>query len=150
MRDTVGTGRCAATGGWRVLLFVALLALLHAALTTGCSHGPASDAHGCPPHAGAPAVPAPAVPGPAVRTCVTAGPLPASTGGGKHPGSGVRRLCDASACHLRHQVPTGAGGKALGDSPVAQTLTASKDAASGAAVTAAGPASPPRVSVLRC
>lgn len=145
MRDTVGTGRFAATGGWRVLVCVALLALLHTALTTGCSHGPASDAHGCPPHAGAPAVP-----GAAERTCVTAGPLSAATGGGKHPGSGVRRLCDASACHLRHQVPTGAGGKALGDSPVAQLLTASKDASSGAAVTAAAPASPPRALVLRC
>ncbi|MFF8789782.1 hypothetical protein [Streptomyces sp. NPDC015125] len=145
MRDTVGTGRSAATGGWRVLVFVALLALLHAPLTTGCSHGPAPDAHGCPPHADAPAVP-----GPAVRTCVMAGPLPASTGGGKHPGSGVRRLCDATACHLRHQVPTGGGGKSFGDSPVAQTLTASKDASSGAAVTAAAPASPPRAAILRC
>jgi hypothetical protein len=145
MRDTVGTGRSAATGGRRVLMFVALLALLHAALTTGCSHGPAPDARGCPPPAHAPAVS-----DSAARPCVMAGPVPASTGGGKHPGSGIRRLGDASACHLRHQGPTGSVGKALGDSPDEQTLTASKNAASGAAITAAAPASPPRVTVLRC
>ncbi|WP_327701294.1 hypothetical protein [Streptomyces decoyicus] len=146
MRNTVSTGRAAATDGWRVLVFVALLALLHAALTPTTSHGLAPDAHGCPPRADAPAVP-----GPAAEPCLSAGPAPASAGGGgKHPGSGVRRLCDASACHLRHQVPTGSGGKALGDSPVEQTVTASKDVSSAAAVTTAAPASPPRVAVLRC
>ncbi|GES30011.1 hypothetical protein San01_24980 [Streptomyces angustmyceticus] len=145
MRDTVGTGASAAAGRRRVLMFVVLLALLHAALTTGCSHAPDPGAHGCPPRAAAPALS-----DPAARPCVTAGPVPASTGGGKHPGSGVRRLCDASACHLRHQVPTGSGGKALGDSPAAQPLTASRDLPPGAAVQAAAPASPPRVAVLRC
>ncbi|MFJ9470713.1 hypothetical protein [Streptomyces caniferus] len=145
MRDTVGTGGPAARSRRRVLMFVVLLALLHAALTTGCSHGPVPDSHGCPPHTGAPVVS-----GPAARPCVTAGPVPASTGGGKHPGSGIRRLCDASACHLRPQVPTGSGGKALGDSPVAQAPTASRVTSAGAAVTAAAPASPPRVAVLRC
>ncbi|MFC9236613.1 hypothetical protein ACFTZK_09190 [Streptomyces decoyicus] len=146
MRNTVSTGRAAATGGWRVLVFVALLALLHAALTPSTPHDPAPDAHGCPLRADAPAVP-----GPAAGPCLPAGPVLASTGGGgKHPGSGVRRLCDASACHLRHQVPTGSGGKALGDSPVEQTITASEDVSSGAAVTTAAPASPPRVAVLRC
>ncbi|MEJ8654074.1 hypothetical protein WKI65_40060 [Streptomyces sp. MS1.AVA.3] len=144
MRNTVSTGRTAATGGWRVLVFVALLALLHAALTPSSPHDPA--AHGCPPPADAPAVP-----GPAAEPCLPTGPVLASTGGGgKHPGSGIRRLCDASACHLRHQVPTGSGGKALGDAPVEQTITASKDVPSGAAVTTAAPASPPRVAVLRC
>ncbi|MGW7577055.1 hypothetical protein [Streptomyces sp. NPDC054765] len=146
MRDTVGTGRCAATGGWRVLVCVALLALLHAALCIGSPHEPGPAAPGCPPHADAPAVP-----GPAARPCLSAGPVAAATAdGGKHPGSGFRRLCEGSACHLRHQVPTGSGGKALGDSSAGQTVTASKDASSGAAAAAAAPASPPRVAVLRC
>ncbi|MEU8782372.1 hypothetical protein [Streptomyces sp. NPDC048637] len=146
MRNTVSTGRSAASGGWRVLVLLALLALLHAALSTDSPELPMPDAGGCPPRTAPPAVSVPAE-----RPCLPAGPVLASTeGGGHHPGSGVRRKCDASACHLRHQVPTGAGGKALGDSLLEETITASGSASSTAVVTAAAPASPQRVAILRC
>lgn len=144
MRHTVSTGRSAATGG-RVLVLLALLALLHAALSTGCPEVLMTDA-GCRVQSGPPAVTVPAE-----RPCLPAGTVLASTeGGGKHPGSGVRRKCDASACHLRHQIPTGAGGKALGDSLVEETISAPENASVTAVVTAAAPASPKRVAILRC
>ncbi|MGY5128650.1 hypothetical protein [Streptomyces nigrescens] len=146
MRNTVSTGRSAASGGWRVLVLLVLLALLHAALSTGSPEVPMPDAGSCPPRTAAPAVSVPAE-----RPCIPAGPVLASTeGGGKHPGSGARRKCDASGCHLRHQVPTGAGGKALGDSDLEETIAASGSASSTAVVTAAAPASPKRVAILRC
>lgn len=145
MRDTVSTGRFAATGGRRVLVLLALLALLHAALTTGSPEVLMTEA-GCRLQHGPPAVAAPAG-----RPCLPAGPVLASTeGAGKHPGSGVRRKCDASACHLRHQIPTGGGGKALGDSLVEETIGASESASTTAVVTTAAPASPKRVAILRC
>ncbi|MFI5520941.1 hypothetical protein [Streptomyces platensis] len=144
MRSTVSTGRSAATGGRRVLMLFALLALLHAALTTGCPEVLMTEA-GCV-QSGPPAVTVPAE-----RPCLPAGPVLASTeGDGKHPGSGVRRKCGASACHLRHQVPTGAGGKALGDALVEETIGAPENASATAVVTAAAPASPKRVAILRC
>ncbi len=136
MRNTVSTGRAAASGGWRVLVLLALLALLHAALT------PSSPIT-------RPPMPTAARPGPTLPPYRARPRGPASPRGRcwrrpeaaeSTPGSGVRRLCDASACHLRHQVPTGSGGKALGNSPVEQTLTTSKDVSSAAAVTAAAPA----------
>ncbi|MFE1172916.1 hypothetical protein [Streptomyces sp. NPDC058773] len=146
MRHTAGTGRSAASGGRRVLMLLVLLALLHAALSIGCCEAVAPDAVGCPPRSGAPAVSAQAE-----RPCIPAGQVLASTeGDGKHPGSGVRRKCDGTACHLRHQVPTGAGGKALGDSLPEETRTTSGSASSTAVVTAAVPASPKCVAVLRC
>ncbi|QIY53910.1 hypothetical protein HEP86_04635 [Streptomyces sp. RPA4-5] len=145
MRHTVSTGRSAATGGRRVLVLLALLALLHAALTTGCPEALLTEA-GCRLQSGPPAVTVPAG-----RPCLPAGPVLASTeGDGKHPGSGVRHKCDASACHLRHQIPTGAGGKALGDALVEETIGASENASATAVVTAAAPASPKRVAILRC
>ncbi|QIK10423.1 hypothetical protein G7Z12_34545 [Streptomyces sp. ID38640] len=146
MRNTVSTGRSAASGGWRVLVLLVLLTLLHAALSTGSSEVLMPGAGGCPPRTATPAVSVPAE-----RPCIPAGPVLASTeGGGKHPGSGVRRKCDASGCHLRHQVPTGAGGKALGDSLPEETITASGSASATTVVTAAAPASPKRVAILRC
>ncbi|MFF3543956.1 hypothetical protein [Streptomyces platensis] len=145
MRSTVSTGRSAATGGRRLLVLLALLALLHAALTTGCPEALTTDA-GCRVRSGPPAVTVPAE-----RPCLPAGPVLASTeGGGKHPGSGVRHKCDASACHLRHQIPTGAGGKALGDSLAEETIGAPENASATTVVTAAAPASPKRLAILRC
>ncbi|MGW1376017.1 hypothetical protein ACWD6P_17310 [Streptomyces sp. NPDC002446] len=146
MRDTVSTGRSAATGGWRVLLFLALLALLHAALTTGASDAAALETHGCLTRAGASLVP-----GPAERPCVAAAPVLASNGDGdKRPGSGFRRMCEASVCHLRHPVPTGPGGKAIRESAVTESVGAPSDASSWAVITAAAAPSPTRVTVLRC
>ncbi|AZS70151.1 hypothetical protein DDE74_03635 [Streptomyces lydicus] len=146
MRNTVSTGRSAASGGWRVLVLLVLLTLLHAALSTGSSEVLMPGAGGCPPRTAAPAVSVPAE-----RPCIPAGPVLASTeSGGKHPGSGVRRKCDASGCHLRHQVPTGASGKALGDSLPEETIAASGSASATTVVTAAAPASPKRVAILRC
>ncbi|UKY48307.1 hypothetical protein [Streptomyces inhibens] len=147
MRYTVSSGRSAAAGGLRLLVFVALLALLHTALTTDSSQVPIPEGDGCRLTRAS----APAVYGPAGKACVAAGPVLTSTGGGtKHPGSGVRRKCEASACHLRHQVPTGSSGKALGDPPVEETITASADVPSGAVVTTAAAKSPKRTVVLRC
>ncbi|MFE6740380.1 hypothetical protein [Streptomyces tubercidicus] len=146
MRNTVSSGRTAASGGWRMLMLLVLLALLHASLSSGCCEELMTEAGGCPPRSGAPAVSVPAE-----RPCIPAGPVLASTeDGGKHPGSGVRRKCDASACHLRHQIPTGAGGKVLGDSLLEQAIGAAGSAAATAVVTAAVPASPKRVAILRC
>ncbi|MEU8684436.1 hypothetical protein [Streptomyces sp. NPDC048611] len=146
MRDTVSTGRSAASGGWRVLMLLVLLALLHAALSTGCCEAPLPGAGDCAPRTGTLAASTPAE-----RLCIPPAPVLASTeGDGKHPGSGVRRKCDATACHLRPHVPTGAGGKALGDSLLEETLTASGSTSVAAVVTAALPASPKRVTVLRC
>ncbi|MGX1850144.1 hypothetical protein OIU91_37615 [Streptomyces sp. NBC_01456] len=146
MRDSVSTGRPAARDGRRMLLLLALLALLFAALTPCCVHGPALDPTGCPLRAGSPAASTPAE-GP----CLPAGPVLASNeGGGKHPGSGVRRLCDATVCHLRPHLPTGAGGKTLGGSPVTAISPAPGGGSSAAVMTAAAPAAPKRAAVLRC
>ncbi|MEU5208599.1 hypothetical protein [Streptomyces sp. NPDC020742] len=147
MRDTVSTGRSAATGAWRVLLLLTLLALLHTALAAGAPDAPAATAGGCPAPASAPAEPAPAA-----LPCVTAAPVAASSGGDgtKQPGHGFRRMCEASACHLRHQVPTGPGGKALRESAAAPALAPPGPVTSGAVVPAAAAGPPPRVTVLRC
>ncbi|MFI1302927.1 hypothetical protein [Streptomyces sioyaensis] len=146
MRDSVSTGRPAACDRRRMLLFLALLALLFATLTPCCVHAPTLDPTGCPPRSGAPAAAAPAE-GP----CLPAGPVLASNdGAGKHPGSGVRRLCDATLCHPRPHLPTGAGGKTLGDSPATEISPAPGDASSAVVMTAAAPAAPKRADVLRC
>ncbi len=146
MRDTVSTGRSAATGGWRVLLLLVLLALVHSALTADSSEAQAADAGRCLTRADTPATP-----GPAERSCVAPAPLLASHGiGDKHPGSGFRRMCEASVCHLRHPVPTGPGGKAIRDSAVAESVCTPSDASSWAVTTAAAAAAPTRVTVLRC
>ncbi|MFI9075759.1 hypothetical protein ACIGW8_04500 [Streptomyces sioyaensis] len=146
MRDSVSTGCPAARDGRRMLLFLALLALLFATLTPCCVPAPALDPTGCPPRSGAPAAAAPAE-GP----CLPAGPVLASNdGAAKHPGSGVRRLCEATLCHLRPHLPTGAGGKTLGDSPVTEIGPAPGDASSAVVMAAAAPAAPKRAAVLRC
>ncbi|AOP47427.1 hypothetical protein [Streptomyces lydicus] len=146
MRHTVSIRRsAAASGGRRMLLFVVLLALLHAALTTVAPDAPAAGAGGC-----ATAVGIPAVPGPAERPCVPAAPVASSGDGAKHPGSGFRHLCEASACHLRHPVPTGPGGKAIRESAVAETGAAPPHSASSAVVPDAAAGAPARVTVLRC
>lgn len=146
MRDSVSTGRPAARDGRRMLLLLALLALLFAALTPCCVHGPALDPTGCPLRAGSPTASTPAE-GP----CLPAGPVLASNeGGAKHPGNGVRRLCDATVCHPRPHLPTGAGGKTLGDSPVTAISPAPGGGSSAAVMTAAAPAAPKRAAVLRC
>lgn len=146
MRDGVSTDRPAARDGGRVPLLLALLALLFAALTPCCVHGPALDPTGCPLRPAAPAALAPAE-GP----CLPAGPVLASDeDGGRHPGSGVRRLCDATVCHPRPHLPTGPGGKTLGDSPVTEIDPAPGGASFAAVPTAAVPAAPKRAAVLRC
>lgn len=146
MRDTVSTGRSTATGGWRVLLFLVLLALLHAALTTDSPDMRSTEADRCLTRASVPAAP-----GPAERPCVAPAPVLASNGAGdKHPGSGFRRMCEASVCHLRHPVPTGPGGKAIRESAAAESVAAPSDASSWAVITAAAAPSPTRVTVLRC
>ncbi|MEU9119898.1 hypothetical protein AB0C96_08550 [Streptomyces sp. NPDC048506] len=145
MRDTVSTGRSAATGGRRALLLLALLALLHAVLSTDSSDLPTPVAGRCLGHA------APAVSGPPERPCTSAVPvLTSSEGGGRHPGSGVRRRCEASACHLRHHVPTGAGGKAVSEAAAAEAVAAPGHSAAWTVVRAAAAASAPLVTVLRC
>ncbi|MCZ0974458.1 hypothetical protein O1L55_30725 [Streptomyces albulus] len=68
MRDTSSTGRSAATGGCRMLLLLALLALLFTALTAGYADATASGAGACPTRINAPA-PEDA----AERTCDTTG-----------------------------------------------------------------------------
>ncbi|BDM69123.1 hypothetical protein HEK616_26100 [Streptomyces nigrescens] len=145
MRDTVSTGRSAATQGRRVLLLLALLALLHAAFAPGSPEAPAG-ARACAPRATAPVASAPAV-----RPCAVGAPVLASGDGDpRHPGSGVRHRCEGSVCHLRHHVPTGAAGKALGASPVAAARTAGGVPASGAVHTSSAAAPAGRVTVLRC
>ncbi|MFI0904637.1 hypothetical protein ACH4TE_14010 [Streptomyces sioyaensis] len=145
MRDSVSTGRPAPRDGRRMLPLLALLALLFATLTPCCVPAPALDPTGCPPRAGTAAA------APAEGPCLPAGPVLASNdGAGKHPGSGVRRLCDATLCHLRPHLPAGAGGKALGDSPVTEISPAPGDVSSAVVMTAAAPAAPERAAVLRC
>ncbi|MGX1974846.1 hypothetical protein [Streptomyces kronopolitis] len=145
MRDGVSTDRPAARGGRRVPLLLALLALLFATLTPCWAHGPALDPAGCPLRPASPAA------APAEGPCLPAGPVLASDGdGGRHPGSGVRRLCDATVCHARPHLPTGPGGKTLGDSPVTEIGPAPGGTSFSAVLTAAAPAAPKRVAVLRC
>ncbi|TJZ56011.1 hypothetical protein FCH28_12175 [Streptomyces piniterrae] len=166
MRYTVSTRRSAAAGGFCVLLLLALLALLHTGIATDSSLGPDCDRSTCPTHAGAPAASAPAVSvrAPSVRAasvpavsaaprrpCAGTDPELTSTGSTKkHPGSGARRIAHASACHLRHHVPTGAGGKAIGDSPAEHTIAAPGDARHWAVVTAPAAEPAQRTVVLRC
>ncbi|WP_433854685.1 hypothetical protein [Streptomyces kronopolitis] len=145
MRDSVSTGRPVARGGRRVPLLLALLALLFAALTPCCVHGPALDPTGCPLRPASPAA------APAEGPCLPSGPVLASDeNGGRHPGGGVRRLCDATVCHPRPHPPTGPGGKTLGDSPVAEVGPAPGGTSFAAVRTAAAPAAPKRAAVLRC
>ncbi|MFF2807168.1 hypothetical protein ACFVT2_08280 [Streptomyces sp. NPDC058000] len=146
MRHTASTGRSAATGGCRMLFLLALLALLVTALTAGYSDAASSDVGKCPTHAGAPALS-----GAAERTCDTTGHVLApSSDAHQHPGNGFRRLCHATACHLRHHVPTGPNGKALRESPVRESQDAPGHAAPGAVLSAAASGLPARVTVLRC
>lgn len=146
MRDTVSTGRSSATGGRRMLVFLALLALLYAALTTDPSDTPAPVAGRCVTPAGAPAVS-----GPPEHPCASAAPVLLSPeSGGQRPGSGVRRMCEASACHLRHHVPTGAGGKAIRDLAATEAAAAPGRSPFWALITAPAAESPSRATVLRC
>ncbi|WP_275467122.1 hypothetical protein [Streptomyces noursei] len=147
MRDTASTGRSAATGGCRMLLLLALLALLFTALTAGYADATASGAGACPTRIGAPA-PEDA----AERTCdPTSHVLAPSRGDAHHPpGNGFRRLCHATACHLRPHVPTGANGKALRESPAAECLDAPGHAGPWAVLPAAATGLPTRMTVLRC
>ncbi|WP_438489833.1 hypothetical protein [Streptomyces sp. S186] len=147
MRDTVGTGRSAASGGGRMLFFLGLLALLFAALTTG--YADAADAQGgrCPTR-----VEAPASTSAADRICDTTSHVLASAGGTAHhhPGNGFRRLCHATACHLRHHVPSGPNGKALRESRAEEPLAAPGPAASWGVLPSTATGLPARVTVLRC
>lgn len=146
MRNTVSTGRSAATDGRRVLAFLALLALLYAALTTGSSDAPVPVADRCLTLAGAPAAS-----GPPEHPCASAAPVLASPEGGDgRPGSGVRRMCEASACHLRHHVPTGAGGRAIRDSAATEAVAAPGHSSFWALITAVAAESPTGGTVLRC
>lgn len=148
MRDTVSTGRSAATRGRRVLLLLALLALLHAAFAPDSPEAPQSGAGAgvCAARATAPVASAPAE-----RPCAVGTPVLASADGDhRHPGSGVRHRCAGSVCHLRHHVPTGATGKALGASSVAAARTANGAPVSGAVRTSSAAAPPEHVTVLRC
>ncbi|MFB7631180.1 hypothetical protein ACFC0M_09560 [Streptomyces sp. NPDC056149] len=149
MRHTAGTGRSAATGcdRGRMLVFVALLALLFTALAA-----PYSDALW--PGAGKCAAPAEAaagvVNGPADRTCdPSTDVLTRSRGEAHHHGNGFRRLSHATAGHLRPHVPTGPNDKAVRESRVLGSLTAPEHAASWAVLPAAAGA-PSGVTVLRC
>ncbi|MFD8545404.1 hypothetical protein [Streptomyces sp. NPDC059649] len=146
MRDTVSTGRSAATRIRRVLLLLALLALLHAAFAPDSPEAPSTGAGACAARATAPVVSAPAE-----RPCAAQTPVLASGDGDhRHPGSGVRHRCAGSVCHLRHHVPTGAAGKALGASPVAAARTADGVPVSGVVRTSSAAAPPGHVTVLRC
>ncbi|GAU70823.1 hypothetical protein SSP35_23_00130 [Streptomyces sp. NBRC 110611] len=146
MRDTATIGRSAATGGRRLLLLLTLLTLLHAAFLTGSSDAPLPEAGRCLTHTAAPAAS-----GPSDRACDSAAPVVRpSEGGDKHPGRGVRRKHQASACHLRHHVPTGSGGKAIDETAAVQALAAPPDSASWAVVPATLAPSPRRATVLRC
>ncbi|WP_051798911.1 hypothetical protein [Streptomyces sp. NRRL S-337] len=148
MRDTVSTGRSAATRGRRVLLLIALLALLHAAFAPGSPEAPpaGATAGACATRAAAPVASAPDE-----RPCAARAPVLASADGDhRHPGSGVRHRHEGSVCHLRHHVPTGAAGKALGVSPVAAARTARGVPVSGAVRAFAAAAPPGGVTVLRC
>ncbi|GAB7035237.1 hypothetical protein AB0G35_05990 [Streptomyces sp. NPDC021749] len=148
MRDTVSTGRSAATRGRRLLLLLALLALLHAAFAPD---SPEASPPGAGSRACAPRVAVPAASMPDERPCAAEAPVLASADGDpRHPGSGVRHRYAGSVCHLRHHVPTGAAGKALGASPVAAARTAAGVPVSGAAHTSSAAAPPGRVTVLRC
>ncbi|ANZ21200.1 membrane protein [Streptomyces noursei ATCC 11455] len=154
MRKTVGTGRSAATGGRRMLFCLALLALLFTALTTGYSDAQAPRAGRCAARADALADTsgAPARSSSVDRLCDTTEHVLTTSGDGvhHHPGNGFRRLCHATACHLRPHVPTGPNGKALRESPAEDPLTAPGRAASWAVLPAAGTGLPSRVTVLRC
>ncbi|MEU7638525.1 MULTISPECIES: hypothetical protein [unclassified Streptomyces] len=146
MRDTSGTGRSAATGGCRMLFLLALLALLITALTAGYSDAASSATGKCPTHAGAPALG-----GTAERTCDTTGyVLAPSSDAHHHPGNGFRRLCHATACHLRPHVPTGPSGKALRESAAGESSDAPGHTAPRAVLPAAATGTPARVTVLRC
>ncbi|MYT32604.1 MULTISPECIES: hypothetical protein [unclassified Streptomyces] len=147
MRHTVDTGRSAASGGRRMLFFLGLLALLFAALTTGYADAADVRAGRCPTR-----VDAPSVTSAADRICDTTSHVLTSTEGiaHHHPGNGFRRLCHATACHLRHHVPSGPNGKALRESHVEEPLAAPGRAAFWAALPSAATGLPARVTVLRC
>ncbi|MFF4603010.1 hypothetical protein ACFY12_09700 [Streptomyces sp. NPDC001339] len=155
MRDTATTGRSTATDGRRLLLLLTLLTLLHAAFLTGSSDAPLPEAGRCLTHAATPAAPAvsavSAVSGPSDRACDSTAPVVRpSEGGDKHPGRGVHRKHQASACHLRHHIPTGSSGKAIDESAAVQALAAPAHSAAWAVVPAALAPSPGRATVLRC
>ncbi|MFG2142306.1 hypothetical protein [Streptomyces sp. NPDC048650] len=147
MRDSVSGDRSADAGGVRGLLLVALLALLHAVVIAGFCHPPSSGADHCLARTFTAAAS-----GPSVGHCVTDGPELTSTGGsGKHhPGSGARRVNEASGSHLRHQTPSGSCGKAFGALSASAAVAASGDASPGAVRTAAAGAPPGLTVVLRC
>ncbi|GGU72661.1 hypothetical protein GCM10010211_43120 [Streptomyces albospinus] len=153
MCDTVSTGRSTATGGRRTLLLLTLLALLCTALIAGGPAAPPPDARGCAGRTTAALLPGTAdlVPGAADRSCTTASQVLApSQDGARHPGNGFRRMRHASACHLRHQVPTGPGGKAVRQSAGTDSLTTPGHAGSRSVLPAAAAGPSSRVTVLRC
>ncbi|MFI1198465.1 hypothetical protein K2224_18865 [Streptomyces sp. BHT-5-2] len=147
MRDTVGTGRSAASGGARMLFLLGLLALLFAALTTGYADAADAGSGRCPTR-----VDAPASTSAADRICDTTSHVLTPSDGivHQHPGNGFRRLCHATACHLRHHVPSGPNGKALRESHVEGPLAASGHPAFWAVLPSAATGLPARVTVLRC
>ncbi|MGD3109561.1 hypothetical protein [Streptomyces sp. YGL11-2] len=152
MSDTASTGRSTATGGRRMLLLLALTAMVCTALIVGGSEAPPAEARACAGRMSAPLLPATAdlAPAAADRSCTTASQLlTPSERGARYPGHGFRRMRHASACHLRHQVPTGAGGKAARESAATDSLTSPGHTASRSVLPAtAGQTS--WVTVLRC
>ncbi|MFE6690524.1 hypothetical protein ACFVFQ_29145 [Streptomyces sp. NPDC057743] len=149
MRNTASTGRSVATGcgRGRMLVFVALLALLFTALSAPYSDALSPGAGKCTASA---ETADGAATGPADRTCdPSAHLLTRSRSETHHHGNGFRRLSHATAGHLRPHVPTGPNDKAVRESRVLNSLVAPERAASWAVLPAATGA-PSRVTVLRC
>ncbi|MFK0297174.1 hypothetical protein ACIQU6_42820 [Streptomyces sp. NPDC090442] len=149
MRNTADTGRSAATGygHGRMLVFVALLALLFTALTAPYSDALWPGAGSCTAPAG---VATGAATGPADRTCdPSTDVLTRSRGEAHHHGNGFRRLSHATAGHLRPHAPTGPNDKAVRESRVLASLAAPQHAAPWAVLPAVAGA-PAQVTVLRC
>ncbi|MFD9813393.1 hypothetical protein [Streptomyces sp. NPDC059080] len=139
MRDSVSTGR------GRMLLLLALLTLLFTALTSTYSDAvpPAAAKYS--------AAETFAATGLADQTCdPEADVWGQAEGDTRHPGNGFRRLCHATACHLRPQAPTGPSGTAVRETPVMVSAAAAGLAAPWAVLPAVDAGSPARVTVLRC
>ncbi|KUL46060.1 hypothetical protein ADL22_11145 [Streptomyces sp. NRRL F-4489] len=146
MRQSASPGRSAATGGRRTVLFLVLLALLFTALTTAVSDAAPAAAGICAVRAEEPERT-----GAADRACeAPAHVLTPSGEDPRHPGSGFRRLCHATACHLRPHAPTGPSGKAVRESGGPESLAAPGQAAPWAVLPTASAGSLTRVTVLRC
>ncbi|MCK7622297.1 hypothetical protein MUU72_04015 [Streptomyces sp. RS10V-4] len=146
MRQTVSPGRAAAPGGRRTLLLLTLLALLFTVLTAAFSDAAPAAEGRCPA-----AAEAPVATGTTGRPCDAAAHVLTPSGDDpRHPGSGFRRLCHATACHLRPHAPTGPGGKAVREAGGPASPATPGHAASRALRPAAPAGSLPQVTVLRC